>query len=251
MFNGFIYRTTNLVNGKWYIGRDETNDPRLLGDGVLFKRDLRLCGRKRFRKEILCWAKSADELILLEQKLLADYDAFNDPNSYNTAPGTKIPRKNFSCKMSERWRNYSVEQQEHIRNAVSKANSGRVLSADHKQAISKSTQGVPKPQTSQALEQYWAGEQGEQMRTHLRAVCGRSGAQNGYYGKSHSAEVREKISRAKKGKPNTARRKLSDAECATIRKLSHEGTVHRELAQKFSVSIATISRCVRQHVVGD
>jgi len=48
-----IYKTTNLLNGKFYIGKDEKNDPNYLGSGKIFKLALNKNGRENFKKEIL------------------------------------------------------------------------------------------------------------------------------------------------------------------------------------------------------
>ena len=41
-----IYKTTNLVNGKSYVGMDSKNDPNYLGSGKLLKRAVKKYGRE-------------------------------------------------------------------------------------------------------------------------------------------------------------------------------------------------------------
>ena len=48
-----IYKTTNLVNGKYYIGKDSKNDPNYLGSGKILKRAIEKYGVDNFTKEIL------------------------------------------------------------------------------------------------------------------------------------------------------------------------------------------------------
>ena len=48
-----VYKTTNLINGKFYVGKDQNNDPSYLGSGKRFKLALNKYGRDNFKKEIL------------------------------------------------------------------------------------------------------------------------------------------------------------------------------------------------------
>ena len=48
-----IYKTTNLLNGRYYIGKDEKNNPDYLGSGKILKLAINKNGRENFKKEIL------------------------------------------------------------------------------------------------------------------------------------------------------------------------------------------------------
>lgn len=48
-----IYKTTNLKNGKIYIGKDTHNDPSYLGSGKLLRQAIKKYGKETFTKEIL------------------------------------------------------------------------------------------------------------------------------------------------------------------------------------------------------
>lgn len=58
---GFIYKTTNLVNGKFYVGKC-MNDPRdkYLGSGKLLKQAIQKYGEHNFRREILQYCAQED-----------------------------------------------------------------------------------------------------------------------------------------------------------------------------------------------
>ncbi len=66
---GFIYITTNLINGKKYIGQKkfETGNHKYrwknyLGSGVLFTKAIRKYGKGKFSREIISKAYSKEEL---------------------------------------------------------------------------------------------------------------------------------------------------------------------------------------------
>jgi group I intron endonuclease len=48
-----IYKTTNLINGKFYIGQDSKNNSEYLGSGLLLSKAIDKYGRENFKKEIL------------------------------------------------------------------------------------------------------------------------------------------------------------------------------------------------------
>lgn len=48
-----IYKITNILNGKIYIGKDEFSNSEYFGSGKLIKRAIIKYGKKNFIKEIL------------------------------------------------------------------------------------------------------------------------------------------------------------------------------------------------------
>jgi len=42
-----VYKTTNSINGKWYIGKDSKNNPKYFGSGVALKRAIKINGGKK------------------------------------------------------------------------------------------------------------------------------------------------------------------------------------------------------------
>jgi len=48
-----IYKTTNLINGKIYVGQDKNNNNLYLGSGTAIKRAIKKYGKENFRREIL------------------------------------------------------------------------------------------------------------------------------------------------------------------------------------------------------
>ena len=88
-FYGFIYITTNLVNGRQYIGQRKhgKGDRYYLGSGVALKNAIKKYGRNNFRREILEECSSREALDLAEIKWIAHYNAVQDEHFYNIAEG--------------------------------------------------------------------------------------------------------------------------------------------------------------------
>ena len=51
--HGVIYKVTNNVNGKIYIGKNATNNPHYFGSGIILRNAIKKYNKKNFKKEIL------------------------------------------------------------------------------------------------------------------------------------------------------------------------------------------------------
>lgn len=78
-----IYKTTNLINGKQYIGKDKNNDPNYIGSGADLKIAIKEYGKHSFKKEIIEHCNSINHLVERETYWLNYYDVENNPNFYN------------------------------------------------------------------------------------------------------------------------------------------------------------------------
>lgn len=86
---GYIYLTTNLINGHKYIGQhvSEKLDKSYLGSGALMLKAIAHYGRPAFKVEILETAESKEELNQLEIKHIQLHDAVNRSDYYNIEAG--------------------------------------------------------------------------------------------------------------------------------------------------------------------
>ena len=81
-----IYKTTNLINGKFYVGKDENNNPKYLGSGKLLHKAICKYGKENFKKEIL---EYCNELNHGEREVywINELNSFS-PNGYNIMNGS-------------------------------------------------------------------------------------------------------------------------------------------------------------------
>ena len=83
----FIYITTNLINGKQYIGQHQGYlDDKYLGSGVNLIKAIKKYGKENFKREILEFCKK-EELDLKEQYWIKYYNAYENENFYNLSKG--------------------------------------------------------------------------------------------------------------------------------------------------------------------
>ena len=83
-----IYKTTNIVNNKIYIGKHETDnlDDGYLGSGTWLKNSINKYGSDKFIKEILYIFKTYKEMNDMESKIV-DEDFIRRKDTYNIMPG--------------------------------------------------------------------------------------------------------------------------------------------------------------------
>lgn len=85
---GFIYITTNLLNGKKYIGMCKySHEKNYLGSGKLLKEAIKKYGEKNFKREVLEVCETFESMCQSEEKWIEKYDAVNNKNFYNLVEG--------------------------------------------------------------------------------------------------------------------------------------------------------------------
>jgi len=82
-----IYKTTNLINGKIYIGKDEKNSDTYIGSGKILKAAIKKYGRSNFSKEVLEQCNSRIELCEREKYWIETYNSRNPQIGYNITTG--------------------------------------------------------------------------------------------------------------------------------------------------------------------
>jgi hypothetical protein len=82
-----VYKTTNLVTGMSYIGKDASDNPKYLGSGLLLKSAIRKYGKSNFVKEVLEVCTRLEQLAARELYWIQFYHADTNPLYYNIAVG--------------------------------------------------------------------------------------------------------------------------------------------------------------------
>ena len=189
-----VYKTTNLINGKIYIGQSVKNDPKYLGSGDLIVAAIKKYGKNNFIKEILEECENINELNEKERKYIASYNSTDKNIGYNIAiggtNGTMLNRKHSEItkkKMSECSMVFifSDENKENI----SKANLGRVISDETKEKMSASQKLMKHlPMSNEIKEKISESKKGKKAseETKQKMSIAHIGGKNHFYGKKYS-----------------------------------------------------------------
>ena len=143
----YIYRITNLINGKTYIGQHKyrTLDDGYMGSGNLIKVAQAKYGIENFKKEILVFNISKKEHTdLLEKTFIAsEREKVGKENCYNIANGGQggigYMSEEIKKKISEAHKGKLRSEEEKIK--LSEAHKGKHLSEETKKKISEAHKG--------------------------------------------------------------------------------------------------------------
>ena len=233
----YIYRITNLINGKTYIGQHKYKDLNddYMGSGKHLKRAQKKYGIENFRKEILIFNVSKKEHIdLLEKTFISsEREKVGPENCYNITDGGE----GRSGPMSEEAKKKISEARkgkklsEEARKKISEAHKGKKLSEEARKKVSEANKGKKlSEETRKKLSEANKGKKHSPMSEETRKKLSEA-----LQGKKHSPmseETRKKLSEAQKGRPGSfkgmhhseeARKKMSEA---------HKGCHHSEEARK-------------------
>jgi group I intron endonuclease len=82
-----IYKTTNLINGKIYVGQSMFNNESYLGSGKELRKAVKEFGKINFIKEILETCLTKEELNLKERYWIRELNSLNPEIGYNIHRG--------------------------------------------------------------------------------------------------------------------------------------------------------------------
>lgn len=135
MKKAWLYITTNLINGKKYIGQTTSNRKSYMGSGYAIMAAFKKYGKENFIRENIF--EGEWELVdLLEQEFIEKYDAVNSPFYYNQKPGghtgthSDISRKIMSEKAKNR---KASEESKQKRSASMKGKGNHFYNKHHTQ----------------------------------------------------------------------------------------------------------------------
>jgi len=139
---GYVYLTTNLVNGRVYVGQRIGNfNFEYLGSGVCLQRAIRKYGKNKFVVKFVKCAGDKAGLDFLEIKYIAQYrKRLGKENVYNVLNGGDGGGEGGPFFKGH---NHSEE----TKKKMSIARRGRVCSEETKAKIGKAKFGVPRPKS--------------------------------------------------------------------------------------------------------
>lgn len=207
-----IYKITNLLNGKFYIGQDMKNDPNYFGSGVLIKKAIKKYGKKNFKKEILEYCSNKEELDFKEIFYINELKAID--KGYNLSIGgtggpnfkNKTHGEETKKRLKENWgerkgKNGFVhnmtgfKHSEESRKKMSKSRKNKYKGENNpmygKKHTEESRKKMGKPMLGENNPMY--GKKHTE-NTKKKISKNTSGEKNHFFGKKHNDETRKKIS---------------------------------------------------------
>ena len=225
---GYVYKTTNLLNGKYYIGQHKKSyfDKNYYGSGILITRSIKKYGKNNFKIEALEWAKSLDELNKLEEKYISEN--INNNLCINISrTAVKGNQINIGCKgklsITNGIKNKFINIDEPLplgwyygalnkgKIAITNGNETKFIFPDEELDngwyYGMHTKGANNPNyklswTKERREQQSNNQKGNKNSQYGKGYL-HKGELNGRYGKEVSIETRNKISKANLGKIRT------------------------------------------------
>lgn len=185
----FIYKTTNIINGKIYIGQRSTNiipkNDLYLGSGVVLKKAIKKYGRENFKREILEFCDTLEDLDKREIYLIDKYNS-HIPIGYNISKGGSggyIDRDVYD-EMSKKLkgRKHSIEQHKKV-----------IESKRLNNTLNHSQETKDKISISGRLY-----KQSEEYKN--KPKISHDGENNSFFGKHHSEEVKKRLSEKAKNR---------------------------------------------------
>lgn len=199
---GYIYETTNLINGKKYIGKHKSNkfDNNYLGSGISLGRAINKYGKENFSIKILEEINTNQEdLDNKETYYIEKYNAVKDKNYYNHSYGGK----------EEGWQGFNKARKE---NPTLGGMYGKHHTKESKNKISISKK--EKFKNLNEIEKYHIGakERWKDLKQRQEQSERFKGKNNPRYGKPSTFKGKHHTTKTKEIISNKAKERLSNTE---------------------------------------
>lgn len=202
----FVYITTNLINGKQYVGDHSTNNlekDKYLGSGkTTLKFAIKKYGNINFKREILEFFPTRKEAFDAQEKYIIKYNTLT-PNGYNISP-----KGGSQC-------SGGVSEESKKRMSIAKLNQ----SIETKEKISQTLQNHPVLyETREKIRKSHTGKK-QSIQTKEKKHLSMLGKNTG----PKSEKTKEKISLKRKGKPSNFLGKTHSIKTIETMKISRLG----------------------------
>lgn len=216
---GYIYETTNLINGRKYIGlsNKEQFDSSYLGSGSILKKAIKKYGRESFKVKPLEYHYNKQSLIDAERRVIKERKANISDEYYNICEGgqwgdvisgmSEESKKAMGEKISKKrkdWFNNNPHQRKLYAERMRKMSSGKKLSEEDKIRLQK----AQKEDRQKNPEKYKDAIKKSRETKKKNGTNLWLNKKHPWLGKEHSKETKEKISNTLKNKKRISKASL-------------------------------------------
>lgn len=202
-----VYKTTNLINGKEYIGLDTKNNLDYYGSGIYIKRAIKKYSKVNFKKRILCKCNNIKELKEAEIIYIELYNTFKGRGYNLTAGGEGLLGFRHSQKsinlMKETKANWTDEERREYKKRNSEGQKGKHI-------------GILNP--------FYGKTHSKEFKEKM-SIKQKNITLNEKFGKIKAEEIRKKISKYQKGRKKSKEHNRKNSE-------SHKGKIFSESHRK-------------------
>jgi len=199
---GIVYKVTNAINGKVYIGqtiqsfssriKDHRNCQDRLGHLALY-RAFRKYGFENFVFEVICHAQNKEALDAMEKMYIQRFRAMNPRFGYNMTYGGE-----------------GGKHPPEIRIKISSSLKGRIHSEQSRRKLSQALKGKYTGEQSS----WWGRKHTEEEKKKIGSA--QVGELNHNFGKKASAETRAKMSESRSGEKHWNHKKVKCVETGVV-----------------------------------
>lgn len=184
-----IYKITNLINNKFYIGQDIKNNPKYFGSGKLIISAIKKYGKKNFKKEIIEYC--VDEKHLDEREIfwIKELNATNRKIAYNICEGGNTYRTMKG--ENNPW--FGKKHSEKTKALIKEKRKFQKMSDEEKERLRNLWKSDKNPGKNKSKETI------EKIKIALSKID-RTGINSSMSGKTHSDETKKHWSEIRKGK---------------------------------------------------
>jgi len=245
-----LYRITNLLSGKIYIGQTVNVNRRWSDHKWLSKNKpeqyihhaMNKYGIENFTFEVIAECKSSDDANETEKQLIIQYDSRNSEKGYNLAPGGDIP---WNLGLPKELNPLTgIPRSEEVKKKISEGNLGKIMpscSEEKKKKLSEMYSGriLPREQVEKIAKANTGKFRSSETKRKLSES--HAGEKHHMFGKHVSQETKKKISKALSGRKTNkeARIKMSNAKLGS--QISEETKKKMRDAHKGKISWRKLS----------
>ena len=215
---GYVYLTTNLVNGKQYVGQHlhDGFDDKYKGSGMAITNAINKYGWNNFDCKVICWCTTQTQLNEAEDNYIKLLDTMY-PNGYNLRGGGAKGR-------------FSVEGRENI----SRGHKGQIPWNKGLKGVTKHTEETRKKMSTIVKNRWKSIEYKDKLSKSLK------GKPSVMKGKHEKEETRVKISKALTNHPSKSKKVYQFTKDGVFVK---EWDSLREIERKLGYNAGNISYC--------